>query len=93
MEANNKKPTVKTIPSIKYDKDSFQGGVNDFSDVCGGMAAMINLGVTPDKAVDYFMQILRVQADVEIARCNLDTILEQLGCVDKDCKDDECEDL
>lgn len=89
---DNKKPVTRNYPVVRYDKDGFQEGVNDFSDTCGGMAAMINLGVTPDKAVDYFMQILRVQADIEIAHCNLDSILEQLGCMDKGCKCDE-EDL
>ena len=77
---------------INFDKEKFQEGVNEFSDVCGGIAAMISLGITPDKALDYFIKMLRVNGDVEIAHCNLDSILEQLGAVDKN-DEDECEDL
>lgn len=77
---------------INFDKEKFQEGVNEFSDVCGGLAAMISLGVSPDKALDYFIKMLRVNGDVEIAHCNLDSILEQLGAVDKDV-DDDSEDL
>lgn len=77
---------------VKFDKKRFQEGVNEFSDVCGGIAAMTSLGVSPDKALDYFIKMLRVNGDVEIAHCNLDSILEQLGAVEK-CPDDEDEDL
>ena len=77
---------------INFDKEKFQEGVNEFSDVCGGIAAMISLGITPDKALDYFIKMLRVNGDVEIAHCNLDSILEQLGAVDKN-DEDECEDI
>lgn len=78
---------------INFDKEKFQEGVNEFSDVCGGIAAMIALGVSPDKALDYFIKMLRVNADIEIAHCNLDSILEQLGAVEKCPEDDDCEDL
>ena len=77
---------------INFDKEKFQEGVHEFSDVCGGIAAMISLGITPDKALDYFIKMLRVNGDVEIAHCNLDSILEQLGAVDKN-DEDECEDI
>ena len=77
---------------INFDKEKSQEGVNEFSDVCGGIAAMISLGTTPDKALDYFIKMLRVNGDVEIAHCNLDSILEQLGAVDKN-DEDECEDI
>ena len=77
---------------INFDKEKFQEGVNEFSDVCGGIAAMISLGITPDKALDYFIKMLRVNGDVEIAHCNLDSILEHLGAVDKN-DEDECEDI
>ena len=81
--------------TVEFDKEKFQEGVNEFSDVCGGIAAMISLGITPDKALDYFIKMLRVNGDVEIAHCNLDSILEQLGAVDKNTEnnEDECEDL
>ena len=80
--------------TVEFDKEKFQEGVNEFSDVCGGIAAMISLGITPDKALDYFIKMLRVNGDVEIAHCNLDSILEQLGAVDKPTENnDECEDL
>ena len=80
---------------INFDKEKFQQGVDDFSDVCGGIAAMISLGITPDKALDYFIKMLRVNGEVEIAHCNLDSIIEQLGTVDKNAEnnEDECEDL
>ena len=81
--------------TVEFDKEKFQEGVNEFSDVCGGIAAMISLGITPDKALDYFIKMLRVNGDVEIAHCNLDSIIEQLGTVDKNIEndEDECEDL
>ena len=78
--------------TVEFDKEKFQEGVNEFSDVCGGIAAMISLGITPDKALDYFIKMLRVNGDVEIAHCNLDSIIEQLGAVDKN-DEDECEDI
>ena len=77
---------------INFHKEKLQEGVNEFSDVCGGTAAMISLAITPDKALDYFIKMLRVNGDVEIAHCNLDSILEQLGAVDKN-DEDECEDI
>lgn len=79
--------------TVEFDKEKFQQGVNEFSDVCGGIAAMISLGITPDKALDYFIKMLRVNGDVEIAHCNLDSILEQLGAVDKPIENDDSEDL
>ena len=81
--------------TVEFDKEKFQEGVNEFSDVCGGIAAMISLGITPDKALDYFIKMLRVNGDVEIAHCNLDSIIEQLGTVDKNIEndEDECEDI
>lgn len=79
--------------TVEFDKEKFQEGVNEFSDVCGGIAAMISLGITPDKALDYFIKMLRVNGDVEIAHCNLDSILEQLGTVDKPIENDDSEDL
>ena len=77
--------------TVEFDKEKFQEGVNEFSDVCGGIAAMISLGITPDKALDYFIKMLRVNGDVEIAHCNLDSVLEQLGAVDKNIENDEDE--
>ena len=49
---------------INFDKEKFQQGVNEFSDVCGGIAAMISLGITPDKALDYFIKMLLFNVDV-----------------------------
>lgn len=74
---------------IDLNKKEFQRGISEYSDMLGVIAAMIQLGITPDKAVDYFIAVAQANGEVESARVSASSILEQLGITEDDC---DCED-
>lgn len=52
--------------SVEYDLESFDEGVKSMSKFCGRVAALINLGVTPDNALSYFAHKLELATSKQI---------------------------
>lgn len=77
---------------LDFNKKTFQHGISEYSDMCGVIYALTQLGVSPDKAVDYFIAVAQANAEVECARADMTSVLEQLGITDDSC-DCEGEDL
>lgn len=77
---------LENLKDSVIDKDRFQFGVNDVSYLCGAISALVSVGITPNKAMDYIiekeaadaamkhnLEILNIQKEtsVETARLNL----------------------
>lgn len=77
---------LENLKDSVIDKDWFQFGVNDVSYLCGAISALVSVGITPNKAMDYIvekeaadvamkhnLEILNIQKEtsVETARLNL----------------------
>lgn len=52
-----------------YDKKMFQNGINKVSELCGSITALVNVGITPSKAIDYL-------AEQESTKLMLDNSIE-----------------
>lgn len=62
---------------VDFDEERFQQGVNDVSRLCGKIAALSSIGVSPEAALQYFSGIKENQAVAEnnlaMARLNAET--------------------
>lgn len=86
IKENIFKLNLENLNDSVIDKDKFQFGVNDVSYLCGAISALVSVGITPNKAMDYIiekeaadaamkhnLEILNIQKEtsVETARLNL----------------------
>ena len=68
------------LSKTKYDKESFEKGVKDFSYYAGAIAALTNIGVNVSDALmflkEYVYNNLAMDCSIEIAKLNNDNTLK-----------------
>lgn len=62
--------------AIDYDIEAFNEGVESMSKFCGKVASLINLGVTPDAALNYFSHKAELSTSKEITKMESDCRVE-----------------
>lgn len=62
--------------SVEYDIDAFNDGVESMSKFCGKVASLINLGITPDAALNYFSHRAELSTSKEITKMESDCRVE-----------------
>ena len=71
---------IDELSRTKYDKESFEEGVKDFSYYAGAIAALTNIGVNISDALtflnDYISNTLAIDSTVEITKLNNDNNLK-----------------
>jgi hypothetical protein len=61
------------IPFEAYDADEFAKGIQEYSNLCGKLSALINVGgISGDSALNYLMNHEILENAVEIAKINAD---------------------
>ena len=68
------------ISEVRYDKSKFQKGIDKMSKLCGMITALVNVGITPDNALNYIseselnrqgteatVEITKIQAEANVS--------------------------
>ena len=60
------------IEECQYDKDEFQAGLNEYSRLAGKFTALMNVGLTPELALGYLVNmetaIMTKEMNIEMAK-------------------------
>lgn len=75
--------------TVEYDIDAFNDGVESMSKFCGRVAALINLGVSPDNALAYFSHKLELSTSKEITQIESNCHIECAKNLHKDAMDED----
>jgi hypothetical protein len=61
------------IPFEAYDADEFAKGMQEYSNICGKLSALINVGgISGDSALNYLMNREILENTLEVAKINAD---------------------
>lgn len=73
------------LENSKIDSESFEKGVKSLSYLCGAITALVNVGINPNKAMDYLtekeasecamrhnLEIMSIQKDISLETAKLD---------------------
>ena len=77
------------VLDIEIDKEKFKNGVDEVSFLCGAISALVSVGISPNKAMDYIVDKEAVKEamkhSIEMANIQKDISIEtsKLNFVDK----------
>lgn len=64
------------IPIEAYDTDRFYKGIEEFSELCGKITALVNVGIHPSEALGYIMNQENIKHGADIAVITKDMNVE-----------------
>lgn len=66
---------------LQFDKKEFKKGVDKLSEICGSVTALVNVGITPDMALQYLsdreLTMKNLDNTYELSKLNTETALKQ----------------